>query len=138
MWGKAILHGEAGNVKLLRLAKKDSGRWKGRIHEEWKIKGKTGELNNPLIHIPHQSVNEFVRDVDTYSTLRAQELYEEKKYVSFITIITYPATKFLQNYFFRKGYVDGIPGFLYAMIMSLHSFLVRGKLYLLNNGFSSK
>ena len=33
MWGKALRHGETGNVALLRLAKKGAGKWEGTVHE---------------------------------------------------------------------------------------------------------
>ena len=32
--GKKLKHGETGSVKLLRLAKKDKGTWKRKVHEE--------------------------------------------------------------------------------------------------------
>ncbi len=133
MWGKPILHGEAGSVKLLRLAKKDTGKWHGKIHETWRIFGKKEELQNFLIHTPHQSVKEFVQEVNTYSTLRAEELIENKERSSWWKIVAYPTGKFIMNYFLKKGYKDGIPGLLYALIMSFHSFLVRGNLFLKQN-----
>lgn len=132
MWGRAILHGESGSVSLLRLARRDLGKWKGRIHEKWIINGKTEELLSPLIHYPHQSIREFLGEIDEYTTIRAEELYEKKEKVTFFEIIAYPTGKFLQNYFLKKGYQDAVPGFLYAIMMSLHSFLVRAKLYQLN------
>jgi len=130
MWGRKILHGEVGEVRLLRLARRDSGKWHGKVHEEWKIEGNTSVLVHPLIHSPHQSVKEFISEVDSYSSIRANELFEESVSSNFVSIIFYPLIKFLQNYFWRKGYKDGVAGFLYAMIMSFHSFLVRSKLYL--------
>lgn len=133
MWGEKILHGEAGEVRLLRLAKKDSGKWHGKVHETWRIRGSYDELINPLFHTPHQSVREFVKDVDMYSTLRTEELAEAGIKSSFFAILIYPFMKFILNYIFKRGYRDGIPGFLYAMTMSFHSFLVRAKLYLRTN-----
>lgn len=133
MWGRKIRHGEAGSVQLLRLGKKDEGKWHGRVHETWKIVGAKDILINPLIHVPHQNIREFVRDVDNYSTGRAEELREEGKKTSFLLIFLYPTAKFLQNYIVKRGYKDGIPGLLYAIMMSFHSFLVRSKLYQLND-----
>lgn len=132
MWGKRILHGEAGGVALLRLAKINSGKWHGRVHETWRITGKTGLLIAPLIHVPHQSVREFVSEINEYSTLRAQELFDEGKNPSKLAIITYPLAKFIQNFIIKKGYKDGIHGFLYAVLMCFHSFLARAKLYQCN------
>lgn len=130
MWGKKLTHGEVGSVSLLRLGRRESGKWYGKVHETWRVVGKTAVLKNSLKHIPHASVFDFVKDVDEYSTLRAIELKENGVKSSALQIVTYPTAKFIVNFFIKQGYKDGIPGFIYAMLMSFHSFLVRGKLYL--------
>ncbi len=129
--GKQLKHGETANVKLLRLAKKPSGKWSGKVHEEWKVAGETEELSNSLLHYPHPTISEFLTEINFYSTLRAEELYKKGTKVGFWQIILYPKAKFLQNYIWRDGLLDGMPGLVMVLIMSFHSFLVRGKLYLL-------
>lgn len=131
MWGRELRHGETGSIKLLRLAKKGAGVWEGAVHEEWKIKGKTGELKNPLLHYPHQTIVEFLQEINFYTTLRAQELYKKGVKVPWHDIILYPKAKFIYNYFIKMGFLDGLPGFIFALLMGFHSFLVRGKLWLL-------
>lgn len=133
MWGKPILHGEAANVRLLRLGRLGAGKWKGKVHEKWNINGVTDEFVYPLIHIPHQSVKNFIAEIDYYSTLRAEELTEDEKNSTVKDIVLYPIGKFFINFLLKKGYKDGIPGFIYAMMMSFHSFLVRAKLYQKNS-----
>src|SRR3989344_3993743 len=64
-----------------------------------------------------------------YTTIRAEELYKQKKPVYWWTIIIYPLAKFIVIYFYQKGILDGISGLLIALQMSFHSFLVRGKLW---------
>lgn len=129
--GRWLNHGENGNIKLLRLAKKDAGRWEGKVHEEWKIKGKTEILNNYLLHYSHDNLSELTQKISFYSTIRAQELLHQGEKSSWLEIICYPIGKFLLNYFWRLGLLDGMPGLLMAIEMSFHSFLVRSKLYLL-------
>lgn len=131
MWGKELKYGENANTKFVRLAKKTSGKWSGKVHERWNIKGKTKTLNHPLIHYPHQSVQEFLNEINYYTDLRAHELYENKEKANWISIILYPSVKFMQNYIYKRGFMDGIPGLITAIIMSFHSFLVRGKLWML-------
>lgn len=131
MWGKKLEYGETANVRLLRLAKRDKGLWKGNVHEIWNVKGKTGILTFPLYHYPHPTVKEFITEINHYSSLRAKELYKSGVTTNWFYIIAYPKAKFLLNYFLRQGFRDGTPGFVFAILMSLHSFLVRGKLYLL-------
>ncbi len=131
IWGKELLHGEIAHVRLLRLAKKNAGKWKGNVHEVWKVKGKKKTFDNALLHYPHKTLNLFLREINRYSKLRAEELYRQGKSIAAWQILLYPKVKFIQNYFFRLGFLDGIPGLLVALLMSFHSFLVRSKLWLL-------
>lgn len=131
IWGKKLLHGETGNIKILRLAKRDAGKWEGKVHERWNVKEKTEILQNPLIHYPHQTIKEFLQEINFYTDLRARELHKKKVHVSWFSILLYPKAKFIVNYFAKVGFLDGLPGFIFAIMMSLHSFLVRGKLWLL-------
>ncbi|MCL4385595.1 MAG: glycosyltransferase family 2 protein [Cyanobacteria bacterium] len=131
MWGKELRHGETGNIKLLRLARREAGKWNGRVHEEWIVKGKIGMLKNPILHYPHQSIKEFLSEINYYTDIRADELYNRGIKSSWFSVIFYPKIKFIQNYFIRLGILDGTGGFVFAILMSFHSFLVRGKLWLL-------
>ena len=132
VFGKWLKHTEAGNIDLLRLAKKNSGKWLRRVHETWNIEGNTKNLDEPLLHYPHKNVAQFMKSINTYSTLHAQVLYEEGKKTGFYQILAYPAGKFFSNYFLRLGFLDGFPGIIHAMLMSFHSFLARAKLWLLH------
>lgn len=131
LWGKELNHGESSTIKLLRLAKKNSGKWSGDVHEKWDIAGNTNTLINPLYHYPHQSVGEFLSEINYYTDLRALELFKQQTRTGWVSIIIYPKVKFILNYVLRLGFLDGIPGLVNALMMSFHSFLVRGKLWLL-------
>jgi|SRR3989344_2193058 len=131
MWGRELRYGDSGNIRLVRLGRKGCGKWEGMVHEKWNIEGRVGMLMEPLHHYPHQTVAEFISKINYYSTIRAQELFEQKVSVGPMQIIFYPKAKFLYNFFFKCGFMDGMEGFIFAIIMSFHSFLVRAKLWLL-------
>lgn len=131
IFGKILNYGETGNVLFVRLGKKGAGKWYGTVHEEWKIKEKVEVLESPLLHYPHQSIAEFLKDINFYTTIRAKELYSLGTRSSWFTILLYPKGKFLFDYFIKLGFLDGIPGLIMAAMMSFHSFLVRAKLWLL-------
>ncbi|HVT00815.1 MAG TPA: glycosyltransferase family 2 protein [Patescibacteria group bacterium] len=133
IWGHKYRYGDVGNVNLIRLGRVNSGEWKGKVHEVWNINGEVDNLINSLDHFPHQTLGEFIREIDYYSTLRAKELFDKNTKVNLFDIVAYTKAKFIVNYVLKLGFLDGIYGFIHAMIMSLHSFLVRSKLYLLNN-----
>ena len=130
MWGKQLKYGETGNIKLLRLGKKGFGLWKGMAHEKWQIEGSVGKLMNPLLHFPHKNISEFLKEINFYTDIRARELKNKNTKSFFWSIILYPFGKFILNYFIRRGFMDGTRGLVFAILMSFHSFLVRGKLWL--------
>lgn len=128
-FGRRLKFGETASVKLLRLGKKAAGHWEGKVHEVWKINGKVGELKNPLLHYPHPTIKEFISHINHYTDL------VEKKPFSLWETLVYPPAKFLQNYFLRLGFHDGLSGFVVAYLMSLHSLLVRVKSYDISKAF---
>ena len=131
MWEKALTHGDTGNIYLLRLFNKTKGSLKGKVHETWQTDHDVKRLLNPILHYPHPTISEFLREINFYTDLRAGELYEKGVKSGFIRIILHTKGKFFQNYFFKMGFLDGTAGLVHALLMSFHSFLVRGKLYLL-------
>jgi glycosyltransferase involved in cell wall biosynthesis len=132
IFGKTLKYGEAGNISLLRLGKKGSGLWKRCVHETWDIHGNIGILKEPLQHFPHPDVAQFLDEINIYSTLHANTLYEEGVRAQGWHVFVYPLAKFKFNYILRLGFLDGMPGMIVAMMMSFHSFLARSKLYLLS------
>lgn len=133
LFGKWLRYGETGSVKLLRLAKKGAGEWVRPVHEIWDIKGQTETLQSPLLHFPHPNVAQFLADINHYSTLNAQYLYKTNTPSHTWQILVYPKAKFLLNYVIRLGFLDGIQGLILSLLMSFHSFLTRGKLWLLRH-----
>lgn len=134
-WGKELRFGEVRKIRkngLIRLIKKGSGQWQNRVHEEFRIKNgklRIGKLNCFINHYPHQSLKEFIEEVNYYSTLRAKELFNQAKKTNVFEIIFFPFLKFVYNYIIKLGFLDGEVGFVYSFMMSFHSFLVRAKLY---------
>lgn len=135
IWGTVLKHGDTGNTKLLRLAKVGAGGWSGKVHEVWGVSN-PGVLNNYIIHFPHPTVVDFLEHINRYSSIRAKELWDNGQRSNVFQITMYPIFKFLQLYIFKLGILDGTPGFIHAGLMSFHSFMVRGKLYLLGIGIS--
>ncbi len=116
---------------LIRLVKKDSGIWQGEVHEVFITKGKVGRLSRFIDHYPHPTVTDFIKKINYYSSIRANELYKRNKKVSIFEIMFVPFSKFIYTYIVRQGFLDGSEGFIYSFFMSFHSFLVRAKLHLL-------
>lgn len=131
--GSRLRFGETGSMWLLRLAKKSatlsSGGWKRRVHEVWNIEGPIGKLKGEIMHTPHSTLESFFEKINRYT-----ELEVEERVGSFLRVITifqllfYPPAKFIQNYVFKLGFLDGYPGLIMAWMMSFHSLCVRIKM----------
>lgn len=128
--GRFLKFGETGSIKLLRLAKKDKGKWQGSVHETWVVEDKIGYLNNPILHYPHKNVSAFLAKINLYSSLVAQSWLKRGRNTNILDIIFTPLFKFKYNYFLKYGFLDGVAGFIMSAMMSFHSFLVRTKVYL--------
>ncbi len=134
-WGRELKWGEVKKIReqgSIRLVRKKSGEWVGKVHEEFKLKtqnSKLKTLKNYINHYPHPTLKDFLQEINFYSTLRAKELFNQRKKTNILEIIFYPLGKFILNYFIYLGFLDGPAGFAYAFLMSFHSFLVRAKLY---------
>ena len=120
-----LQYGEVGDMWLLRLAKKDSLRFKRSVHEIGEVTGEISSSSVIIYHQAHHSLTEFITDVSRYAQLEAQARYVQNKTVSLLELIFYPSAKFIWNYFAKSGWKDGWRGLSYAICMSLHSFWVR-------------
>ena len=134
-WDKELKYGEIRKIRqmgLIRLIKKNTGKWKGNVHEIYKLKTQSSNvktLENYLNHYPHPTIKDFLEKINFYSSLRAKELSDQKRKTNILEIIFYPLAKFIYTYFLKLGFLDGAQGFVYAFLMSFHSFLVRIKLF---------
>lgn len=123
-WNHKLRFGEAGSTKLLRFGKKSAGKWQRKVHEYWDIKN-AGALDGIIRHYPHPTINDFIRQINYYTDI---DVNEQKKF-SYFRLFLNPPGKFILNYFLKLGFLDGMPGLVYAFMMSFHSLLVRVKMW---------
>lgn len=126
--GKTLRHGETGSVKLLRLARKGSGLWHRPVHETWHVSGPTSTLTPPLLHHPHPSLSSFLAKIDYYTSIESHYRHGRGERFHYHTLLL-PLGKFIHNYLLKAGFLDGFPGLVMAYFMSLHSLIIRVKLY---------
>ena len=81
------------------------------VHEMPIINGESAILNNKMLHYSFPSSKKYKDKMVHYATLKALELYNKGKRVSVFHFIFRPFYKFVTNYIFRLGFLDGIEGF---------------------------
>lgn len=125
--GRQLNFGESGHNRFVRLVQPKTGSWQGQVHEKFISSLPVKTLVNPLLHRQNISIRRFIHRLNYYSSLRAVELAGDS--LNLVKLIFFPGFKFIYNYFFRLGFKDGFPGLALAFFMSLHSLMVRVKVY---------
>lgn len=124
--GRLLRFGETGQAWLLRLMRK-TVRFTRPVHEEAVVQGKVRRAPIVLYHTAHTNIAEFLTDVTQYAKIAAEYQYDDQlpTLVLGIKTVVYPLGKFLYNFFWKLGFLDGWRGLVYAILMSLHSLFVR-------------
>lgn len=124
-YGQKLHYGEAGKQQLTRLVQVDQSHFAGQVHEVAVVKGQVADSRISISHFSHDSVSQFMKQVSRYANMSAT-LHQSKSGLRLLTeLLIYPPLKFLLNYIVKLGFLDGWRGLIYALIMSLHSTLVR-------------
>ncbi len=121
---------EMGNQKIIRLGNKIFGMWKRRVHEYWDIKGNIGMLEGEIVHNTAVTLYSFIDKIGRYFTIHGEENISKGKSPYFFYTLILPILKFIQNFFYLKGYKDNVHGFVISIFMSFHSFLSWSHIWL--------
>lgn len=113
----------------LRLFRKDKTKVTDRkVHEGFVVEGETAKLKNDLIHYTHTTIKSALAKANEYSSLEAEEKFNKKK-VKAVDIILHPVAAFLNHFISRKGYRDGMYGFMVSVIHAITNLLTYMKIW---------
>lgn len=127
--GAEIKYSRWSPDKHIWLWKKDQGKWEGEVHEEVVCTGKVGQLNNSKEHYSHDTINEFIKSNNFYSTLEAKSLHKKGVRFSFFKMIWQAGFEFFIRYFYKMGFLDGWRGFCLSYLMGIYKLMVWIKLW---------
>jgi len=85
------------------------------VHERLLPKGNTAKLANHLIHYSYRNFEQVIDKVNTYSTLGAQQAFENGKSSSLFSAFIHGFWAFFRTYFLRLGFLEGRFGFVLAI-----------------------
>lgn len=111
---------------VIRLFKKGRARLPEKsVHEQMKVEGKVGWLENDLIHWATPKFSRYWLRENRYSTLEAENLLKKNLNLFnpvnwFNYLIFKPIFTFLNIFVFHKGFVDCWQGFVFAFFSGFH------------------
>lgn len=127
--GRWLWHGGWYPDFQTRLFHKNKMHWKHEIVHE-SVQGKeVGDLKSDLEHYPFDDLSDQVLTNNKYSSLGAEALLLQNKKAHLWQLLVKPMTKFIELYIFKRGYLDGIPGYIIAISAAYSYFLKYAKLW---------
>lgn len=128
--GKKIKHCGWNKDKVLRLFKKEKGRYKDKeVHAQLNLSGKENSLEGKLKHFTYRDFESYFEKFNRYSTWGARQLYKDGKKGSVFKIITRPVCRFLRTYFLFLGFLDGVHGLILSSLAGMSVFAKYVKLW---------
>jgi glycosyltransferase involved in cell wall biosynthesis len=116
----------------LRLYDRRRARWTPRrVHESVEAAGPVGRLRHELQHLAYRDLAHHHRTMDRYTTLAAAEMHEAGRRAGVADLVLHPPAAFLRNYVLRRGFADGVPGFIISAMNAHYVFLKFAKLWAL-------
>lgn len=94
------------------------------VHENVEIKGKVGYLKNPLSHYADPDFSRYLMRWDRYTTLEVERMGKDVHLNFFVYFCLKPKITFLMMYFRHKGFMDGFPGFVFALFSSIRFWVI--------------
>ncbi len=123
--GRWIMHGGWYPNRLIRLAKKDGARWtEPSVHECLEVSGPVKRMNGDLLHYTFRNVGENVATNIRFSRLGAEVARSRGEKGTLLRIVLKPLGKFLETYVWKRGFLDGFPGFVIS-INAAHSIFMK-------------
>jgi (heptosyl)LPS beta-1,4-glucosyltransferase len=97
------------------------------VHESLVSPGEVGLLQGNLVHKTYSGVADYLKRMDRYSTLAAQELVKAGKKPGLPQLLFKPFFTFFKMYLLKLGFLEGYTGFLLSMLYSHYTFYKYGK-----------
>jgi glycosyltransferase involved in cell wall biosynthesis len=157
--GRALRHGDIGLWKLAlfrrgkarfecRLKDQDVSMADMEVHEHVVAEGPTARLRQPIIHRNVESLSRYIQKHDEYSNWEARVLLrhggeselppspwgtqaQRRRWLKrkLFAVPGSPVLLFLYRYFFRLGFLDGVPGLIYCGFQAVQMFHTKAKIY---------
>jgi glycosyltransferase involved in cell wall biosynthesis len=134
-WGKWIRHGSFYPDYNPRLFNKQMGEWGGvNPHDKFFTRGLTKKLAGDILHFQNWDISSYASRTIYYSTVSAQEYRKGGREAKLSDFTVRPLYTFFYRYLVRLGFLEGIHGFVIAVIGALGTFMKYMKIYELQHG----
>ena len=126
----------------LKLFKKSVFRWEETtVHPRAFSDRPCGILQHDLIHYSYRDLADFIDKMNRQTTLEAQKWIADGRKIGVAKALWRSIDRFTRSYVFKRGYRDGLWGYVVAVMAGMYQFLSYAKYWELRSphaGVSSK
>jgi glycosyltransferase involved in cell wall biosynthesis len=129
--GYHIAHCGWDRDDVLRLFRRDVGRYRERwVHAEIELDRKrVRRLKKPFDHYTTWKSEEYWHKLNRYASWGSLNLRDEGHRVSLVSMVFRAPLRFLQLYFLRRGFLDGVPGLHICAYTAFYTFMKQARLW---------
>ena len=113
----------------IRIFRRDRATWGGSDpHEKIIIDGKVRRLQNPLHHFSYRDITDHVNRINHFTAVSSRGLSGEGRRWRWVDNLCRPTLRFFYSYVWKRGFLEGFPGFFVAATAAVYVFLKYAKL----------
>ena len=123
-----IRHGGWYPASKVRLFKKDKFKYdEVEVHPRVFIDGSCGHLTKDIEHYSYRDFHDFFASLNNQTTLEAKKWFNERRKIGFLKMMRKFYDRFIKSFFLKKGYKDGLIGFVVAYGNGLYQMMSYAK-----------
>lgn len=133
IFGKWITSGHWWPDYVYRLFKKGHVKWFDQIHSAPQTQGTGHDLavkeELALVHEHYQTISQFIDRMNRYSSVQADQLIADGYKLVPSDLLSKPLSEFINQYFSRKGYKEGVHGVALSLLQTFAELAVYLKVW---------
>lgn len=135
-FGRFLRHGNAYPDRVLRLFDRRHGGWRGtrEVHEAITVDGPERRLDGHLLHHPYRDFMQMLGKTQRYARMMAEYEHARGKRMRLHRLVLSPPWRFVRGYVLRLGFLDGMPGLVYAYVRANYVRQKAMMLWMLQTG----
>jgi glycosyltransferase involved in cell wall biosynthesis len=133
MLGRPVRFSGLQRDRVTRLFHRKHARYPNkRVHADLLVDGEAGRLAHKMDHLYIRSFDHMIAKMTRYGNWAGTQMFIEGKEASLFDIFSHPLAKFVRDYIFNLGFLDGAPGLISVGMHVYYTFWKYAKLWEFN------
>ncbi|MFH0985297.1 MAG: glycosyltransferase family 2 protein [Candidatus Omnitrophota bacterium] len=121
-FGKRLRFADAQEDAPVRFFPRQQATWAQPVHERVVSDLPVRQFQSPILHYSTRDLAHYLKKVDDYVPLELHTLRVKGVKPALWRVFLVPPAKFLWLFIFKRGFLDGVAGFQYAILSAYYAF----------------